>query len=71
MTELDDQLNKAVEDGKIDFRDAAEVQRFAEFLDEAGPPNGSHRSFEAWRKHYPEDYAKALAEREVRKVRDD
>lgn len=62
---LDDRLDRACADGHISVADADEVRRFADFLGEAGPP-GSRRGFEAWRKHYPKQYEKALAEHRAR-----
>lgn len=63
--DLNDDLTRACADGTISAHDADEVRRFADFLDEAGKP-GSRQAFEAWRKHYPEDYAQAIAEQEAR-----
>lgn len=54
-----------------------EIRTFAAFLAEAGPykdrvtPEGKKQFTEAWKKHYPEDYARAIADRKAREAAKD
>jgi hypothetical protein len=72
MSDLDEQIERMCADGKITPEDADQVRTFAEFLSDAGPyaeretPEGRKRFVAAWKKHYPEDYAQAAAEKEAR-----
>jgi hypothetical protein len=57
--------------GEIGVEDADAVRRFASFLEAAGPHHGCpdfdpQRFADAYRQHYPEDYARAIAEHRAR-----
>lgn len=61
----EDDLERAQADGLITPEDADEVRRFAAYLRAAATDGPA-----AWREHYPEDYARAVAERERRATRE-
>lgn len=63
-TQLHSNLEQMQADGLITPDDADEIRTFAAFLDEVGPDRRNVRA--AYAKHYPEDYARAVAEQEAR-----
>lgn len=76
---FDDSLERAQADGRITTGDADEVRHFAGFLAEltaAGvPPRAADRTrtqgadfMRIWAEHYPEDYARAVAEERARRA---
>lgn len=79
MADFDAQLERAQADGRISIEDADEIRTFRDFLeataDLPGPatpaqdwtPEQRRRYAEAYRDHYPDDYAHALAEHRARK----
>jgi hypothetical protein len=71
MADINADLDRALADGRITLDDATEVQRFAAFLEEAGPASDKARGAAAWKKHYPEDYTKALADYQARQGKTD
>lgn len=53
--------------------DALELRRFSDFLAEAGPPPGAPgfsraRFHAAYKTHYPEEFARAVAELEAKET---
>ena len=73
--ESPDVLERMQADGRISPEDADEVRNFADFLKECGPypgkPGSDRKRFrEAYRKHYPDDFARAVAERDARERSD-
>lgn len=71
MADLDAQLERAQADGRLSPEDADEVRNFAGFLEAAGPgpgrPGFDRRRFgQVYREHYPDDYARAIAEQQAR-----
>jgi hypothetical protein len=64
-------LERMQADGQITTEDADEVRNFVSFLRECGPHHSSpdfdpKRFGDAYRKHYPEDYARVIAEHRAR-----
>lgn len=79
---FDEQLERAQADGRITTGDADEVRHFAGFLEALGaagiPSGGVNRNAEQrqafariYAEHYPEDYARAVAEEKARRARQD
>jgi hypothetical protein len=73
--DLDQRLDQACADGRLTVGDADEVRTFASFLaatagiprdPSKATPEQSRRFREAWAEHYPDDYARAVAEHEAR-----
>jgi hypothetical protein len=73
---MDEKLERMQADGKITVDDADEVRNFASFLEGVqgiparGPrtPEERKRFSEVYREHYPEDYARAVADKKARKA---
>lgn len=77
MSRLDEQLDAACADGRMSVGDADEVRNFASFLEattgiprkaDDRTPDQQRRFIAAYREHYPEDYARAVAEQRARRV---
>lgn len=71
----EEDLERMQADGRISPEDADEVRTFMEFLREVPAhadrqtPEGRRQLREAYAKHYPEDYARAVAEHKARQER--